>query len=515
MLSGRTALRLFSQSLLYLLVCSAAHAQESTAPPAYIAIVDGTATLERNGEAQPAVRNMPFVAGDRLRTEAGRVEIDFPDGSAIEVGEYSEVEALSPTRVRLISGTMDHVALRTAQSDSAPYLPSDLRPYGQMFDQYGSWNYDTSYGYVWYPQVVGGWRPYYYGSWATVPSYGWTWIGLDPWSWPTHHYGRWGYARNAWFWIPGRAWSAAWVSWGVTPDYVGWCPLGFDGRPVFALSIGYGAPGWSGWTVMSRSHFGYRGHYAHNYSVDPRYFDSRTTFIQTRQPPPLVGHDRDRWRGGDTRAASVDRPEPQGPRHNVVPPAAAVGVAVPRGTTRDSRLTGGSQRVPSTPDSQIPNPGYRRAPDAERRFFTAVPRLSNVEPRAPNPESRFSSTPDSRIPNPEFRRGVPTAAPRMREPVVPAAAAIPRTAPAKTAPEYRLPTPEYRRPPVEYRPAIPHAPPSPAGEPHERAPQRLAPAPVERSAPPAYAVPRGSAPAAPAASAPSAKTESGGARRPR
>ena len=42
---------------------------------------------------------MPFVPGDRLRTGAGRVEIFFADGSGIEVGEDSEVESISPTRV--------------------------------------------------------------------------------------------------------------------------------------------------------------------------------------------------------------------------------------------------------------------------------------------------------------------------------------------------------------------------------------------------------------------------------
>src|SRR5205814_1433611 len=80
--------------------------------------------------------------------------------------------------------------------------------------------------------------PYYYGDWSPIRSYGWTWIGLDVWSWPTHHYGRWGYERSRWFWIPNRTWGPAWVSWAAAPGYVSWCPLGFDSRPVFALSIG-------------------------------------------------------------------------------------------------------------------------------------------------------------------------------------------------------------------------------------------------------------------------------------
>src|SRR6185436_45467 len=46
---------------------------------------------------------------------------------------------------------------------SAQYLPEEVRPYSTSFDQYGSWQYDSSYGNVWYPTVASTWRPYYYG----------------------------------------------------------------------------------------------------------------------------------------------------------------------------------------------------------------------------------------------------------------------------------------------------------------------------------------------------------------
>jgi len=128
-------------SLLTAIACAGAfHADAQDAqPPAYLTVVTGEATLERAGESEPATANMPFVAGDRLRTGAGRVEIAFPDGTAIEVGENSEVEAISPTRVRLIAGTMDHIQRTVAPSRSASYLPQDLQTYGNTFDQYGSW----------------------------------------------------------------------------------------------------------------------------------------------------------------------------------------------------------------------------------------------------------------------------------------------------------------------------------------------------------------------------------------
>jgi hypothetical protein len=508
MSSARSIFTLVLGSFLCLTVCGAARAQDAGAPPAYLAVVEGAATIERDGDVQPAVRDMPFVTGDRLRTEAGRVEIDFPDGTAIEVGAYSEVEALSPTRVRLLAGTMDHLQRRPVRTDSAAYLPQDLQRYGQTFDQYGSWNYDTSYGYVWYPRTAPDWRPYYYGSWSTVPVYGWTWVGLDAWSWPTHHYGRWGHARDAWFWIPGRTWSAAWVSWGLSADYVSWCPLGFDGRPVFALSIGLGGRGWNGWTVMSKRHFGYRDRYAHNFAVDPRHFNERTPFVQTARLPLTLGHGRDRARlRGDNREPLADRRTGEVPKSTIVAPPASAGVAVPRGAVSNQR---------GTPSAEP------RRWNVDPRIGNAEPRTRNTGPRTVNPDPRTPIA-EPRIPNAEpptrnrFDRGVPAAAPRVYQPVVPPTAApvVPPTAPAKITPEYQPPASQYRPPPPAYRPPTAgYRPPTYEARPRAndapertRAPERGAP--HERAGAPApQAAPRGSA-------APSGKPESSGAKRPR
>src|SRR5207247_1772909 len=173
--------------------------------------------------------------------------------------------------------------LRRGSSQSASYLPAGLRMYGGTFDQYGSWQQDAAYGPVWYPIVAAGWQPYYNGYWAPIQPYGWTWIGVDFWTWPTHHYGRWGYHNNRWFWIPGRYWGPGWVSWGSAPGYVSWCPLGFDNRPLFALSVGVGHA-WDGWTIVPRSHFG-RGNYAGRYAVSGRSLPDNTPFVSHASAP--------------------------------------------------------------------------------------------------------------------------------------------------------------------------------------------------------------------------------------
>ena len=75
-----------------------------TREPAHVAYLDGAVTLERDGQTETASVNTPIVAGDRLTTTAGRIEFLFPDGTVLDMDEYSIVEFLSPTLLRLLEG---------------------------------------------------------------------------------------------------------------------------------------------------------------------------------------------------------------------------------------------------------------------------------------------------------------------------------------------------------------------------------------------------------------------------
>jgi len=493
-------------SLITAIACGGAlHADAQDAqPPAYLTVVNGEATLERAGESEPATANMPFVAGDRLRTGAGRVEIAFPDGTAIEVGEYSEVEAISPTRVRLLAGTMDHIQRTVAPSRSASYLPQDLQTYGSTFDQYGSWQYDQPYGYVWYPQVEADWRPYSYGSWSPIRSYGWTWVGAEAWAWPTHHYGRWGFGRNAWFWIPGRTWGAAWVSWSFADDYVSWCPLGWNSRPVFALSIG-SRRGWDYWTVPRRTFEtrGYGRNYAGYYRGGSRgALAGRESFTGNRTGRSAPN---ERWTNADRQSSAGFPPSRAGRfggtgRRSSQPglnrPAGNGGViAMPRVGTRESvgardsvgtrESAFGSPR-PST-DNRRPTTGYR-APATDSRQVPAigVPRAWAPErgQMSPSFRAREQSTRPAYTPPPQTNmpaaNGGTIAVPRvgaresfgnrdsgfgMRNP--------PSMSDSRPTVDYRRPTADSRPPATESRrreaPAASAGASAPRAMPHERA----------------------------------------------
>jgi len=72
--------------------------------PAHVTVVDDQAWHERDGLAEPAEANVALLAGDRLRTGRGRLEVLFADGSALALDELTDVELLSDSLLRLGAG---------------------------------------------------------------------------------------------------------------------------------------------------------------------------------------------------------------------------------------------------------------------------------------------------------------------------------------------------------------------------------------------------------------------------
>jgi hypothetical protein len=90
---------------------------QSLPAPAHVSIIDGAAQIERDGQAEPAVANVPLIDGDRLRTQSGRVEVVFPDGSILHVDQFTTVDLLARDLVRLVEGRI--VLLVTGTDDPA------------------------------------------------------------------------------------------------------------------------------------------------------------------------------------------------------------------------------------------------------------------------------------------------------------------------------------------------------------------------------------------------------------
>lgn len=468
--SGRARFLVTAAMLLAITTVAASVAQAQAGDrgtPAHVAVTDGDVTIEREGGAFSSSAGEPLVSGDRIRTDVGRVDVWFGDGSMVALDEHTTLDLQSSSLLRLNTGrvyltvaetpqdsqdpdglavdtplgsvfirspgeytvgllsgadgeslelavlrgaadlTTDSGSMRvtsgehtfardqspptypqhfnSAQQDdfeqwvsshregrrrrttSNQYLPPNLRMYSGTFDRDGSWEYEAAYGYVWYPVASAGWRPYFHGYWRPLPSYGWTWVGTDRWGWPTHHYGRWGFGKSRWFWIPERRWAPAWVSWASAPDYVSWCPLGADNRPVFGAPLGSSA-GWAGWVVLPRQNFGGRDLYVARDAYDPRRLPRGTTFsVHTQSPVPLPFR-ASASAGGRTPNRLPVSPRSDGRRQRLGTATARGGT---RGTTRhDNASSPTTQGRVHGPGGQTGFGAYRQpetAPDRGQR----------------------------------------------------------------------------------------------------------------------------------------------------
>lgn len=108
-------------------IAPALHAQDLLDPltPPHIAVVDGSATIDRDGQSQPAAASMPVVPGDRFRTGRGRLDILFPDGSALDVDENSAVEFQAPTLFRVTAGRVMLIVAGVNSPSGAPTFQID------------------------------------------------------------------------------------------------------------------------------------------------------------------------------------------------------------------------------------------------------------------------------------------------------------------------------------------------------------------------------------------------------
>lgn len=566
------------------------------AAPAHISLVEGTATLERDGRLDDAPGNMPLLAGDRVRTRAGRIEILFADGSTLHLDHDTTIDLQSDELVRLIDGRVrlsipgpargvsyrvdaphawlqiaepgeyraamvrqtelevavlrgraelinedGRTALRAgerafARADAAPsyayvfnsaawdafdrwsearrsdrlglsaqYLADEVRPYAGTLDRHGSWRHEAAYGYVWYPRVDDGWRPYYHGRWSTLPSYGVTWIGSDAWAWPTHHYGRWGVSSGSWFWIPGRTWAPAWVSWASAPGYVGWCPLGWNNRPVVQIvnvnihRRHQGDDPWRAWTVVPQRHFGSDA--VNRRGLSGHHLDeaSRSAFSQRDSAPRAAGYAVPR------SAAPIRVAGTTGARRGPAPllsnrgDGSAGRSIAPAPTRPDADRPAANARGRMAPDRPMVR-SEREAPPAYDRAPRAEPRIDDrngdrIEDRSgPSrglPSSRRGDN-EAYRPREGYQAGS-TYEPLERR-AMPRGGYSPPADPGSTEPRGERRAPEYRPlPPQDRRSAPPSRPERPG--PHQSAP----PPPADV---PSSAAPSSAAPAAPSHSRP-------------
>jgi len=257
--------------------------------------------------------------------------------------------------------------------ESARYLPEELRYYGGVFDRHGSWQHQQSHGWVWYPRVSAGWRPYYGGRWSFVVGFGYSWIGGSRWAWPTHHHGRWDRVGSNYFWIPSRPTQRRFVGYAAP-------------RPSYNVNVNYYSRPTTNRNVRSQSNIGGRPSTYQN----PRPSGTQQRPVERTAPTAVP-------RNSAGRPAPQSRP--QGPQDARQPQRSSREPREPREPEVQSRpqQRQGPTATPRTPSrtSERPEEGPRERPAArpQRSEAEAPPQRRSAPTATSAPPPSGSRTP--------------------------------------------------------------------------------------------------------------------------
>jgi hypothetical protein len=155
-------------------------------------VLHGRLTALTNG------KNTPLAKGQSLSLKAG-------DPDSLEVEHTSASDDFD----QWVSGRIESV--NTATSAAMQYSNSSdyTSGYADLYT-YGAWSQVDGYGNCWRPYGVGlGWSPFDYGSWYYDSFFGWSFIGGQPWGWLPYHYGGWLFRPGlGWVWSPTSVYGA-------------------------------------------------------------------------------------------------------------------------------------------------------------------------------------------------------------------------------------------------------------------------------------------------------------------
>lgn len=141
-------------------------------------------------------------------------------------------------------------------SESDAQVSVSYQVFYDELSPYGFWVDNSSYGFVWVPNVSPNFSPYSSdGSWIYT-EIGWTWVSNYSWGWAPFHYGRW-FSDPVYgpIWVPGKEWGPGWVTWRASACHFGWAPIAPGINSETAYGDGYELP-FNQWTFVSTDSFG-------------------------------------------------------------------------------------------------------------------------------------------------------------------------------------------------------------------------------------------------------------------
>jgi hypothetical protein len=296
---------------------------------------------------------------DRVSVLTGSIEVRTPTRSAtISEGEEGQVDEQGLYSTVTQSRSSDEFERwflnRTSRYDTAStrYLDRSLAYSDSDLSDNGQWSYVSSVGtWGWRPYVSAGWRPYYHGYWGYRGG-ALVWISYEPWGWVPYHYGRWSYDTGfGWVWLPGYAYSPAWVYWLYGPSYIGWAPAGWYDcyRPYY------------GWAYRPYARYGFDfgvgfGSYGrvrlHDIDLRPWTFLNPNSIVSTRVDQAALSADNIRarlLRDPNAGLATVTGAPARFTRSEMRDPAAAVNNIIRRGNGGGTGKEGSGSAADMTP----------------------------------------------------------------------------------------------------------------------------------------------------------------------
>lgn len=329
----------------------------------WIRVDTGSATYVSRARSLYSIETSPN-SGDEVAVFSGSIEIRTPDGTErVRAGERIRVDRQGVHGQTLSSAYGDsdferwYIRRAERYSRNSRYLDDRVSYADSDLDGYGSWLWVSDYdNWVWRPRVSVGWRPYYHGYWGHSRWGSLIWISYEPWGWVPYHYGRWSFApAYGWVWLPGAAYSHAWVYWAWGPSYVGWIPAGWYDcyRPYYSWAYSpYSGhnPGFGFYGRVQFSNIDYR---AWTF-VDPN------TLVSNRVDRAALTTDviRERLRRDGDRA-TVSNGFPRLSREQLKDPSSAVGVIARRGAGSGTGKDGSGSLTDLTPffrrDPELPS----------------------------------------------------------------------------------------------------------------------------------------------------------------
>lgn len=148
------------------------------------------------------------------------------------------------------------VAWLAPQTTNAQGSSVGFQVFYDELSPYGTWVYNSDYGYVWIPDAGPEFVPYATNGYWVFTDEGWTWVSDYSWGWAPFHYGRWYTDANYGpIWVPDNEWGPGWVTWRRSEGFYGWAPIG----PGVSINVAYGRDyyvPYNQWTFVRYGDFG-------------------------------------------------------------------------------------------------------------------------------------------------------------------------------------------------------------------------------------------------------------------